>query len=247
MLIIFFFFPLLLLGLVAYSTRVSNELGAGNTRAARLAVGAVMFLAVSQAIIVSSILFAGRSSFGYIFSNEKEVVDYATNMAPLVCLSFMFDSLQATLSGFFFVLRLVDACSQHKLSGLINEVLFHFIFIVKSGIARGCGWQDLGVFINLGAYYLLGIPVAGALGFWLDLRGKGLWIGLLAGSFLQAFLISMVTICTNWEKQVHPSLLILFKTSFYLDFSAFRLLKKQERATNYEVRNSDILKYSNLF
>ncbi|XP_062109988.1 protein DETOXIFICATION 14-like isoform X1 [Humulus lupulus] len=151
----------------AGSTRVSNELGAGNPRAARLALGAVMFLAVSQSIIVSSVLFAGRNAFGYIFSNDKEVVDYAMNMAPLVCLSVIFDSLHATLSG----------------------------------VARGCGWQDLGAFVNLGAYYLVGIPVATALGFWLDLRGKGLWIGIVAGSFLQAFLLSVIAMCTNWDEK----------------------------------------------
>ena len=98
------------MGVGENSTRVSNELGAGNPRAARLAVGAVMFLAVSQSIIVSSVLFAGRNTFGYIFSNDKEVVDYAMNMAPLVCLSVIFDSLHATLSGFlssFFLVVLV--------------------------------------------------------------------------------------------------------------------------------------------
>ncbi|PON35431.1 Multi antimicrobial extrusion protein [Trema orientale] len=151
----------------AGSTRVSNELGAGNPKAARLAAGAIMFLAVSHAIFITSILFAGRSAFGYIFSSEKEVVDYVTSMTPLVCLSLVFDSLHATLSG----------------------------------IARGCGWQDLGAFVNLGAYYLVGIPAAVALGFWLDLRGKGLWIGILVGASLQTFLLSLITICTNWEKK----------------------------------------------
>lgn len=82
-----------------YSTRVANELGAGNPRAARLAVYAAMFLAVSETIIVTSALFASRRVFGYLFSNEKEVIDYVTTMAPLVCLSVIMDSLQGVLSG----------------------------------------------------------------------------------------------------------------------------------------------------
>ncbi|PON35432.1 Multi antimicrobial extrusion protein [Trema orientale] len=159
----------------AGSTRVSNELGAGNPRAARVSVGVVVFLAVLEAVIMSSALFAGRSAFGYVFSNEKEVVDYVTNMAPLVCLSVILNSLHGVLSG----------------------------------IARGCGWQDLGAFVNLVSFYFLGIPVAAALSFWLDLRGKGLWIGILAGSFLQAFMLSVITICTNWEKKVQPLALFL--------------------------------------
>ncbi|KAF4350967.1 hypothetical protein F8388_021674 [Cannabis sativa] len=164
----------------AGSTRVSNELGAGKPRAARLAVGAVMFLSVSESIIVSSALFAGRKAFGYFFTNDKEVVDYAMNMAPLVCLSVIFDSLHATLSG----------------------------------IARGCGWQDLGAYVNLGAYYLVGIPVAAALGFRFDLRGKGLWIGIIIGSFLQAFLLSLIAICTNWNEKAKMARKRMFEEIF---------------------------------
>ena len=82
-----------------FSTRVSNELGAGNPQGARVAVFAVMFLAVTETTIVSATLFTCRRVFGYTFSNEKEVVDYVTAMAPLVCLSVIMDSLQGVLSG----------------------------------------------------------------------------------------------------------------------------------------------------
>lgn len=30
----------------------------------------------------------------------------------------------------------------------------------SSGVARGCGWQKIGAIVNLGAYYLVGIPAA---------------------------------------------------------------------------------------
>ncbi|KAL5761143.1 hypothetical protein ACOSP7_019646 [Xanthoceras sorbifolium] len=140
----------------AVSTRVSNELGAGNPNMARVAVYAVMLLAVTETIIVSSILFATRHVFGYMFSNEKEVVDYVTSMAPLVCLSIILDSLQGVLSS----------------------------------AARGCGRQHIGVFVNLGAFYLCGIPIAASLGLWLKLRGMGLWIGVQAGAFTQTLLLS---------------------------------------------------------
>lgn len=85
--------------MVLYSTRVSNELGAGNPQAARIATCAVMFIAVLETSIVSATLFISRRIFGYTFSNEKEVVYYVTDMAPLVCLNVIMDSLQGTLSG----------------------------------------------------------------------------------------------------------------------------------------------------
>ncbi|XP_024026616.1 protein DETOXIFICATION 12 isoform X1 [Morus notabilis] len=151
----------------AGSTRVSNELGAGNAQAARIVTFALMFLTIIETSIISISLFVGRRVFGYSFSNEKEVVDYVTEMAPLICISVILDSLQGVLSG----------------------------------VARGCGWQHIGAFINLGAYYLCGIPIAATLGFWFKLRGKGLWIGIQFGAFVQVFLLCLVTSCTNWEKQ----------------------------------------------
>ncbi|XP_062109984.1 protein DETOXIFICATION 12-like isoform X2 [Humulus lupulus] len=151
----------------AVSTRVSNELGAGNPQGARIATFAAMFLAIAETSIVTITLFICRGIFGYTFSNEKEVVNYVTEMAPLVCLSVVLDSIQG----------------------------------VMSGVARGCGWQHIGAFINLGAFYLCGIPIAATLGFWAQLRGKGLWIGIQTGAFVQTTLLSLVTGCTNWEKQ----------------------------------------------
>jgi len=70
------------------------------------------------------------------------------------------------------------------------------------GIARGCGWQKSGAYVNLGSYYVFGIPIAVILGFWFELRGKGLWIGIIVGASCQAVLLSLITSFTNWEKQV---------------------------------------------
>ncbi|CAN1240137.1 Protein DETOXIFICATION 12 [Linum grandiflorum] len=151
----------------AASTRVSNELGRGKPELARISVFSVMSIGVAEALLVSITLYACRHAFGYSFSNDKEVIDYVTRMAPLICLSVIMDSLQGVLSG----------------------------------IARGCGWQHIGAYINLGAFYLCGIPVGVMLGFWTDLRGKGLWIGVQVGAFTQTLLLFIVTICTNWEKQ----------------------------------------------
>ncbi|XP_065636923.1 protein DETOXIFICATION 6 isoform X2 [Quercus suber] len=151
----------------AASTRISNELGAGNPQAARAAVWATMFLSITEGIIVSVTLFFCRYVLGYAYSNEKQVVNYIAVMAPLICLSILMDSLQAVLSG----------------------------------VARGSGWQHIGAYVNLGAFYLVGLPVGAVLGFVLHLRGKGLWIGIIAGSIVQSTLLSLITGFTNWKKQ----------------------------------------------
>ncbi|WMV14817.1 hypothetical protein MTR67_008202 [Solanum verrucosum] len=72
---------------------------------------------------------------------------------------------------------------------------------VLSGVARESGWQHIGAYVNLGAYYLVGIPAALLLGFVLHLNGKGLWSGLVAGAVVQSISLSLVTSFTNWEKQ----------------------------------------------
>nr|TKS00394.1 MATE efflux family protein 7-like [Populus alba] len=149
------------------SAQVSNKLGAGNHEAVQVVIRAVLKISLIEAVIVSTNLFFCRNVFGYAFSSERVVVDYVNELAPLLCLSIVADSLQTVLSG----------------------------------IARGCGWQHIGAYINLGAYYLVGIPVAVLLCFILHLRGKGLWIGILTGNIVQATLLALITGLTDWEKQ----------------------------------------------
>ncbi|KAG6415871.1 hypothetical protein SASPL_123290 [Salvia splendens] len=76
---------------------------------------------------------------------------------------------------------------------------------VLSGVARGSGWQHIGAYVNLGSYYIVGIPVALVLGFVLDLKGKGLWSGLVAGATVQSISLSLITSLTNWEKQAREA------------------------------------------
>ncbi|KAG5247364.1 protein DETOXIFICATION [Salix suchowensis] len=151
----------------AGSTRISNELGAGNHQAARVAVQAVLIISITEAAIASTILFFCRHIFGYAFSNDEGVVDYVAELAPLLCLSLVLDGLQA----------------------------------IFSGIARGCGWQHVGAYVNLGAYYLVATPLAVLLCFVLHLGSKGLWTGLLIGSVAQVTSFAVITALTNWQKQ----------------------------------------------
>ncbi|KAF8095087.1 hypothetical protein N665_0341s0014 [Sinapis alba] len=151
----------------AASTRISNELGAGNYKAAHIVVYAATSFAVMESLVVSMSLLLGRNVFGYVFSSDKATVDYVAKMAPLVSISIILDSLQGVLSG----------------------------------IARGCGWQHIGAYVNLGSFYLWGIPFAATLAFWVNLKGVGLWVGIQTGSVLQTFLLALVTGCTNWENQ----------------------------------------------
>ncbi|EEF36034.1 conserved hypothetical protein [Ricinus communis] len=92
---------------------------------------------------------------------------------------------------------------------------------VLSGTARGCGWQKIGAFINLGSYYLVGIPSAVSLAFVLHIGGKistssflnlhsmGLWLGIICALIVQVLSLLTITMRTNWEQEVKHSSLLL--------------------------------------
>ncbi|KAE8672977.1 sec-independent protein translocase protein TATC [Hibiscus syriacus] len=72
---------------------------------------------------------------------------------------------------------------------------------VLIGVARGYGWQHVGAYVNLAAFYLVGIPVPATLAFWLQLKGVGLWVGIQSGSLTQTILLAIVTSCINWKNR----------------------------------------------
>ena len=83
------------------STRVANELGAGNPWAARAVVSAALALTFSMAMFVACFLLLVRNVWGHVYSNEEEVIDSVKGLIPLLALSTTVDSLQAVLSGIY--------------------------------------------------------------------------------------------------------------------------------------------------
>ncbi|KAK2451499.1 protein DETOXIFICATION [Trifolium repens] len=151
----------------AISIRVSNELGAGHPRAARLAVYVVVVIALIESILVGTVMILIRNICGYAYSNEEEVVKYVATMMPILAVSNFLDGLQCVLSG----------------------------------TARGVGWQKIGAYINLGSYYIVGIPSAVVLAFALHIGGKGLWLGIICALIVQVCCLTIVTIRTDWAKE----------------------------------------------
>ncbi|KAK4763465.1 hypothetical protein SAY87_012903 [Trapa incisa] len=83
---------------------------------------------------------------------------------------------------------------------------------VLSGAARGCGWQNLCSYINLGAYYVVAIPSAVVLAFVLHIGGTGLWMGIICGLSVQAAALVTVNVCTNWDAEAWKAV----KRDFFL-------------------------------
>ncbi|KAF7819941.1 protein DETOXIFICATION 16-like [Senna tora] len=76
---------------------------------------------------------------------------------------------------------------------------------VLSGVARGCGRQKLGAFVNLGSYYLVGVPLAVVFSIVLHMKVKGLWLGITLAVTVQAVCLLLMIACTNWEKEAEKA------------------------------------------
>ncbi|KAL1061111.1 hypothetical protein V6Z11_1Z043300 [Gossypium hirsutum] len=76
---------------------------------------------------------------------------------------------------------------------LAISVLFNSIQAVLSGVAIGTGFQSTVAIVNLGCFYIVGVPVGVMLGY-------GLWIGV-SGVALQIILVFIVW-RIDWDEQV---------------------------------------------
>lgn len=85
------------------STRVSNELGAGNSQAAQLALRVMIIMAISEGAAVGITTILVRHVWGKLYSNEEEVIKYVAKMMPLLALSDFLDGFQCVLSGHNFL------------------------------------------------------------------------------------------------------------------------------------------------
>ncbi|KAL0304295.1 UNVERIFIED_CONTAM: protein DETOXIFICATION 35 [Sesamum radiatum] len=88
------------------------------------------------------------------------------------------------------------------LSGLLGiTMLLNSVQPVISVVAVGGGWQALVAYINLGCYYVFGLPLGYLLGYGANLGVVGLWGGMIVGVTLQTLLLVLVLYKTNWKKE----------------------------------------------
>ncbi|KAJ8621042.1 hypothetical protein MRB53_029571 [Persea americana] len=155
----------------AISVRVSNELGAGNDRAAKFAVVVVCVTSVAIGVVCMALILITRDNFPYLFTSSSDVAKEVSKLATILGITVLLNSLQPVLSG----------------------------------VAIGAGWQALVAYINIGCYYLFGLPAGIILGFKFDLGVQGLWGGMIGGLVLQTMILLATTAWTNWKKEAAQS------------------------------------------
>lgn len=94
-----------------------------------------------------------------------------------------------------------DLCPLLALTLILNGIQ-----PVLSGVAVGCGWQTFVAYVNVGCYYVVGVPVGSLLGFYFNLGAKGIWSGMIGGTVMQTLILIWVTFRTDWNKEVQEAL-----------------------------------------
>ncbi|KAJ0759242.1 putative multi antimicrobial extrusion protein [Helianthus annuus] len=88
---------------------------------------------------------------------------------------------------------------------LAISIILNGIQPVLSGVAVGCGWQAFVAYVNVGCYYVVGVPLGAFLAFKFNLGVMGIWCGMIAGTALQTLILLWVTFRTDWDKEVEKS------------------------------------------
>lgn len=105
----------------AVSTRVSNELGAGQPRAARLAVCVAVAMVATEGILAACVMVLGHNVWGYCYSKEERVVKYVGQMLLLIAASHILDGIQSVLSG------TARGCGWQKIGAVANLGAYYLV------------------------------------------------------------------------------------------------------------------------
>ncbi|XP_078433702.1 protein DETOXIFICATION 19-like [Wolffia australiana] len=103
------------------STRVANELGAGNVDKAKNAIKVASELAIVLATIVVSVFVPGHKLWARFFSSSPVIITEFGRMVPLLTITMILDTAQGVLSG------VARGCGWQRIGACTNLGAFYLI------------------------------------------------------------------------------------------------------------------------
>ena len=153
------------------SVRVSNELGLGHPRAAKYAVYVTVFQSLVIGLVCMAVVLIAKDYFAYIFTSSKVMQVATSKLAFILAITMVLNSVQPVVSGRFTSTYLPTSIyiyiyiSTLFNQSIINLIMHHHDTRMRAGVAIGGGWQALVAYINIGCYYVFGLPLGFLLGY----------------------------------------------------------------------------------
>lgn len=141
--------------------RVANELGAGNGKGARFATIVSVTTSAVIGLFFWVLIMLFHNELALIFTNSEPVLDAVSRLALLLAFTILLNSVQPVLSGKRTPSCFITFCLLYK---HFRSLIWKWFKLL--GVAVGSGWQSYVAYINLGCYYLIGVPMGLAMG-WL--------------------------------------------------------------------------------
>nr|VDC76778.1 unnamed protein product [Brassica rapa] len=142
----------------AASTRVSNELGAGNVQGAKKATSVTVKLSLVLAFGVVLALLVGHDGWVGLFSNSPVIKEEFASLRFFLAASITLDSIQGVLSGIrsFFLMRMAACSHGYKLGNILLNwnaycsLLWFQVEVICQGFVDWFDkWNTFPIFITL--------------------------------------------------------------------------------------------------
>ncbi|KAJ4963703.1 hypothetical protein NE237_023642 [Protea cynaroides] len=183
---------------------------AGSLKNAKIAVDALSICYLSCAIVICQIDYRVRVANELGAGNGKGA-KFATivSVVTSTIIGLIFFVLIMIFHSKFAILFTSSKdvmTSIDKLAILFAlAVLLNSVQPVLSGVAVGSGWQKFVAFINLGCYYIVGLPIGCLLGWFFNLGVEGIWSGMIGGTGIQTLILAIIVIRCDWENEARKA------------------------------------------
>ncbi|CAI9090649.1 OLC1v1025466C1 [Oldenlandia corymbosa var. corymbosa] len=131
----------------AACVRVANELGRGDARAAEFSIKVLFSTSFLIGVFFWAVCLMFGNKIGYLFSNEKEVIDGVSELSVLLAFSILFNGIYLVLSGVAVgaglqnSVAIINLCCYYLIGIPIGILLGYLIDLQVKGIWIGmlCG------------------------------------------------------------------------------------------------------------